>query len=342
MQKYKLWIIIALVIICLISMILWLSPDSRSSQTSSTVHPEPQTMATPNSSLLTTSSQNSWSSASQQDIEINCQMQLDASQRLIVNENTRNCFEFFITQYGEKTIDRIQQDFKAYIEQQYQEPAQSQILNLWTRYIQYRQALGQLAPPSGLNKEDPQYYRSIYQSTQNLRKQFFSNYEIEGLFGTEDTYHEYTLERMMVLADSTLSETEKAKKLKALFDELPQDWQDNLKQLNQLDDLRKLTADIKANGGSQEEIRQMRLNLVGPEATARLEDLDQARSTWKQEVTSYLTERDSIVKSGLSDVAKQQGIAQLRQKYFSSPEQQLRIQTFEQVHDQGGTLPFPD
>ncbi len=116
---------------------------------------------------------------------------LDQSNRLVVNEQTRNCFEYFITQYGEKNIDQIKQDFKAYMQQGYKEPALKQILDLWTRYLDYRVQLGSLKEPS-LKKEDPEYYRKIFTSMKNLRSQFFSDYEIEGLFGAENTYHEYT------------------------------------------------------------------------------------------------------------------------------------------------------
>ena len=176
----------------------------------------------------------------------------------------------------------------------------------------------------------------------NLRKKFFSDYEIEGLFGIEDTYNDYTLARMAVMDDKNLSSTEKAEKLKALFEQLPEDWKDNLKQLSQLEDLRKLTAEIKVKGGSAEELREMRMNLVGAEATQRLESLDTERSHFKSNVTRYLSERDSIVKSNMSDAAKEAAIQQLRAKNFSNPQEQLRLQTFESLHDQGGKLPFAD
>ena len=123
---------------------------------------------------------------------------------------------------------------------------------------------------------------------------------------------------------------------------LPEDWKESLEQINKLDDLRKLTADIKARGGSSEEIRQMRLNLVGPEATQRLETLDTQRSEWKGNVNQYLDERDSIMKSNMSDSAKQQAVQQLRNQHFKSKEDQLRLSTFETVHDQGGKLPFSE
>ncbi|MGE8625223.1 lipase secretion chaperone [Acinetobacter schindleri] len=343
MQKYKIWIIVALVILCLVTLLLWLSPQDEKQTANEPGSAQPALLDT-EANALNISAQNNtfFASASQQDTEINCKMQLDSSNRLIVNEQTRNCFEYFITQYGEKTIEQIQQDFKTYISQNHKEPAMSQILDLWDRYMQYRQSLGEITPPAGLDQEDPAYYRSIYTSTQNLRKRFFSNYEIEGLFGTEDTYHEYTLDRMAVLADKNLSEAEKAQKLKELFQQLPEDWQENLEQLNKLEDLRKLTADIKARGGSTEEIRQMRLNLVGPEATQRLENLDSKRTSWKSSVTSYLNERDSIMQSGLNDSAKQKAVQELRTQHFKKPEERLRVETFEQVHDQGGKLPFAD
>ena len=224
MQKYKIWIIVALVILCLVTLLLWLSPQDEKQTAHEPGSAQPAMLDT-EANALNVSAQNNtfFASASQQDTEINCQMQLDSSNRLIVNEQTRNCFEYFITQYGEKTIEQIQQDFKTYISQNHKEPALSQILDLWDRYMQYRQSLGEITPPAGLNQEDPAYYRSIYTSTQNLRKRFFSNYEIEGLFGTEDTYHEYTLDRMAVLADKNLSEAEKAQKLKELFQQLPED-----------------------------------------------------------------------------------------------------------------------
>ena len=106
-------------------------------------------------------------------------------------------------------IEQIKKDFKAYITQNYKEPSLTQILDLWNRYMDYRERLGSLQAPS-LSQDDPQYYRSIYNSTQNLRKQFFSDYEIEGLFGIENTYHVYTLKRMDVINDKKLSEAEKA------------------------------------------------------------------------------------------------------------------------------------
>lgn len=340
MQKYKLWIIVIVLIIAICTLLFWLAP-SQSSAEKINLKPSPDLQHNSKASVLiqTPVQKDHFISQSQQDTEINCQLRLDSSQHLIVNEQTRNCFEYFITQFGEKNLKQIKKDFQSYIEQSYEEPARSQILDLWNRYIDYREKLGNLTPPN-IDSDHPQYYERIFADIKNLRKQLFSDYEIEGLFGAENIYNEYTLKRMAVMSDKRLSEIQKAQKLKELFNQLPVDWQENLEQLNKLEDLRKLTADIKTRGGSAEEIHQMRTNLVGPEATQRLEKLDSQRIDWKDKVNDYLNKRDSIMQSGLADTAKQQAVDQLRNQYFNKKEEQLRLSTFESVHDQGGKLPF--
>lgn len=340
LSKKMIGIIIGSLLIILLAVIFWLKPNTESTETTSTSEKALQQQTGPlTSTQLAASEAQNFASKSQQDTQINCQIRADASNRLIVNEQTKDCFEYFITQYGEKTIEQIKADFLSYTKISYKEPVLSQLNNLWTRYIDYRSKLGDLPAPTA-DKESAKYYQQILVNTQNLRKKFFSNYEIQGLFGTQDTYDQYTVDRLEIMDNQKLSTAEKAQKLKELFEQLPEDWKENLKQLNQLEDLRKLTAEIKARGGSAEELRQMRTNLVGPEATQRLETLDVQRSDWKGKVNQYLAARDNILKSNLSDSTKQRAVEQLKAQQFANQQEQLRLQTFETVHDQGGKLPF--
>ncbi|MEF9956605.1 MAG: lipase secretion chaperone [Acinetobacter sp.] len=344
MQK-KLTIIVSLLLITtfLLGLWYWLSPKNQSPM-------QPNTLS--NSAFQGAGSQAANNpisqktalipnSTSQMDTQVNCQLSLDGSQGLIVNEQVKNCFEYFITQYGEKNIQQIKADFLSYIQSGYKDPALSQITDLWNRYLDYRENLADLQQPSA-EPDTASYYQGVFDNTQNLRKKYFSDYEIEGLFGPENTYHKYTLDRMRILENKKLSETEKAKKLSALFDKLPVDWKENLQQISTLDNLRKLSHDLKARNATPEEMHQMRMNLVGAEATQRLENLDTQRDVWKNRVTDYLGERDQIQKSGMSDTAKQQAIKSLQAQQFNNPQDMARLQTFETIHDQGGKLPFND
>lgn len=342
-SRKLLWIAIILIIVMVFAFIFWLKPQEQPNddlQTSSEKFAKQEAGQIMPTMLSTTQAQ-SFSSKSQQDTQVNCQIRVDRSNHLIVNEQTKDCFEYFITQYGEKTLDQIKVDFLAYIKASYKEPVLSQLTDLWARYVDYRSKLGDLQPPTA-EKDSPKYYQQIVDNTQNLRKKFFSDYEIQGLFGTQDIYDQYTVDRMQVMGNQNLSASEKAEKLKQLFNQLPEDWKENLQQVSQLDDLRKLTSEIKARGGSAEELHQMRTNLVGAEATQRLEKLDVQRSDWKNKVNQYLAERDTIINSSMSDAAKQSAISQLKSQQFSNQQDYIRLQTFEKVHDEGGKLPFSD
>lgn len=342
-KKNALWLGLSLFIIVILALIFWLKPNDSASNESLTSgkNSTVQGNGQPQTSSASAGADLAFSSKSQQDTQVDCEIRVDSSNSLIVNDQTRNCFEYFITQYGEKTLDQVKSSFLGYIKSTYKEPVLSQLTDLWSRYIDYRSQLGDIQPPN-LSKDDVNYYRAVFASMQNLRKQFFSDYEIEGLFGNENTYNEYTLSRLEIMNNKALSASEKANKLKQLFDALPDDLKESLQQLSQLEDLRKLTSEIKKRGGSAEELHEMRTNLVGPEATQRLENLDVQRNDWKQRVTAYLSSRDSVVKSTMSDKAKTDAIQQLRAQQFSSPQEQLRVETFENEYDQGGKLSFAE
>lgn len=334
-------------------LLLWLKPDSTADDAATAYAPS---TIQPNTTLLsaqqvdhpspqpfkTSTSNVNANSTSQSGIDVNCQLQVTPQGNLIVNRQTKDCYEFFITQYGEKPLTQIKTDFKSYIDQQYQSPTHDQILDLWQRYLDYRQALGGLTQPINVAKDSVDYFRATDQLIQNLRQRYFSPVELTGLFGDENIYTDYTLERLAILDDKKLSESEKAVKLQALLNTLPEDLQNNIKQIQTLDTLHKLTASIKARGGTIQDIRQMRVNLVGAEAASRLEALDSERLNWKTQVTQYLNSRDQLLQSSMSDHAKQQAIAALRQRTFSQSSDALRVQSFETIHDQGGQLPFND
>ena len=341
--KYKILILIFIILTILFLVFTWLKPNSSKGElnSSNAIKLNDETGENSLSEQNLINENIDFVSKSQHDIQINCQIQADQSNRLIVNENTKNCYEFFISQHGEKEISQIKSDFIQFAKNTFKQPLLSQLTDLWARYIQYRENLGHLTAPNQHN-ESAQYYIAIFNQIKSLRKQFFSDYEIEGLFGKEDEYHDYTLARMSVMEDKNLSGKEKAEKLQNLLNDLPEDLQENLRQMSLLQDLTKLTAEIKTKGGSAEDIRQMRLNLVGPEATQRLEHLDTQRSNWKTKVTDYLSERDHIIKSNMNTQDKQLMIQKLRLQHFSSSQEQRRIETYEKVQDQGGKLPFAD
>ena len=77
---------------------------------------------------------------------------------------------------------------------------------------------------------------------------------------------------------------------------------------------------------SQASTEKLRQQLVGAEATIRLEALDQQRLQWQQRLQAYLKERSRIEASeGLSQGDKAAAIARLEEEGFN-PQERLRLQ----------------
>ncbi len=100
MQKYKIWMVLSIVIICVAGLIFWLMPQDKTIK--QPVGPAAASGLLPQQTVLTQAQVKAgipYLSRSQKDTAINCQLRLDSSNRLIINEQTRNCFEYFITKY---------------------------------------------------------------------------------------------------------------------------------------------------------------------------------------------------------------------------------------------------
>ena len=95
-----------------------------------------------------------------------------------------------------------------------------------------------------------------------LRARIFSNEAHVAFFADEETYNQFTLERLAIRQDGKLSAEEKAAAIDRLRASLPEDQQESvLPQLQS--ELQQQTAALQAAGAGPEAIRQMRRQLVG-------------------------------------------------------------------------------
>jgi len=171
MQKKVLWCVLGFFILGLIACVYWLSPDSKNTSAQMS-ESKAQNLASSPHTDHSSLNEDAYHSKSQQDTEVNCQLKIDSSQHLVVNSQTRDCFEYFITQYGENDLEQIKIHFGKFIQGQYLEPARSQIMDLWTRYLKYREQLAQIQAPSA-KQQDKNYFQKIFNSIQDIRKRFF-------------------------------------------------------------------------------------------------------------------------------------------------------------------------
>src|SRR5690606_17005167 len=119
------------------------------------------------------------------------------------------------------------------------------------------------------------------QAGQQLRASLFCREAHEAFSAGEEIYSDFTLERLTIQQDPSLSDREKGLAIEALRENLPEEMQQLLvPQIH--NDLREQTLAPRAAGADEGRIRQLRMGMLGPEATERLEELDRSRAEWRE------------------------------------------------------------
>ncbi len=124
-----------------------------------------------------------------------------------------------------------------------------------------------------------------------------------------------------------------------LLSEQPSELQEQIKLINQYQELTQLTEEWSNRKGTQQELRELRVNAVGLEATNRLEALDQENLQWNNKIDQYINKRNEVLNNNaLSQQEKQQQLNKIKQQNFNAQEL-IRVDTYETMHDQGIALP---
>jgi len=262
---------------------------------------------------------------------------LDANGNLLISEDIRRIFDYFLAAAGEEPLRTSVERLRAYIAAELPANAREQALVLLNQYLDYKRELVLLERdlPQMANLDA---LRQREAAVQALRARIFDSETQQAFFAREEAYNQFTLQRLAILQNSQLDDAGKAAAVDQLRNNLPAEMQDTvLPQLQ--NELRQQTARLQAAGAKPEQIRQLRQQLVGAEATQRLEVLDQQRQTWKKRIAQYSTEKAAIENNpGMSASDKRAAIAQLAAENFDEREQ-LRLEAAEQLATQNKPQP---
>ena len=255
--------------------------------------------------------------------QVDGSFQVDGAGNLLITGDIRRIFDYFLSSYGEESLQDSVKRLRAYIASQLPQPAQEQAQALLNQYIDYKRELVLL------EKDLPQLanldaLRQRETAVQALRARLFTAEAHQAFFGSEEAYNQFTLQRLAIQHDDKLDAAAKGAALDQLRAGLPEDLQESvLPQLQ--NELHTQTEQLRAQGASAEQVRALRQQLVGAEATTRLEALDQQRAGWKQRIASFAAAKAQIEnQKGLSDGDKQSAIQQLANEQFNENER-LRL-----------------
>lgn len=271
------------------------------------------------------------------DTEVDGELAVDEKGHLRITRGVRNVFDYFLSARGEESPDTLLKRMRAYLRHQLPAMAAAEAERILEGYLACQQGLASLPglPPPGNGQVDIAAVRQQMQQVQALRLQFLAPEVIAAFYGDEDANERYTLARLDILQNSGLTPQARAQQLAAAEEQLPAALRESMEVITRVQDLDALTQDWQKRGGSAAELRQIREQLVGADATGRLEALDQERAAWDQRMNAWYSERAALLGNrGLGEQDRQARLDTLRAQRFSADERQ-RVESLEHLHDQG-------
>ncbi|MCW4443097.1 lipase secretion chaperone [Vibrio splendidus] len=262
----------------------------------------------PNSYSDNEQSASSLKVASQQDTEID-------------NASAKDMMEYFVSGNTELTLEDIRDNVAKHHEQ-----SQAAVVDeaLFAKYLEYKLALTSLDVQFDTTPISAEDLRALNQALLDLQTQFFNESEISILFTHDNKMREIALEKLL-LKQEGLEEQEYQQRLESYLSEQPDYVQAS--HQNQV-----LLQQLSSSQGLDEQGKYLkRSELVGEEATQRLEALDQQRADFDGALEIYFVERNGILNdSALSEIEQKETIAQLREAHFQ-PQQLRRVEAIERI-----------
>jgi len=267
---------------------------------------------------------------------------VDEAGNLRISSDIQRIFDFFLSAIEQEDLSVILLRISEYLEYYLDPPALDQALGIMEQYVAFKKALFEFElertesiralteSPSGLTGDS---YIALLEeqlaAQKDLRSLHLDPQVHEAFYADEEIYDDYSLARMKVQADKTLSEIDKQARLAEIDAQAPPELVESRKEAQLTDILKQKTTALKASGADASEIKALRTDMLGPEAAERFEILDQERAQWQQRVDDYLAQKQGILATeGLTEEARLEQINQLRKSRFDEREQ-IRVSVYE-------------
>jgi lipase chaperone LimK len=274
-------------------------------------------------------------------------LQVDEQGNLRISSDIRRVFDYFLSTIEEEELDVILARIDEFLNHSLQEPALSQSKHVLSQYVALKQALydfelsrsaslKEVIDSGELRANKGRYIELLQEqlvAQSDLRSEHLDPDVKEAFYASEEAFDQYSMSRLLVETQDGLSADEKAERLAQIDAQAPKEIVEARKEASITDELKSRVDQIKQSGGSQQEIRSVRVEMFGEEAAERFDELDHERAQWQTRLDSFLSQRKDILSlEGLSLEERQAQVDTLRESQFDSREQ-IRVKVYERKAD---------
>lgn len=253
-------------------------------------------------------------------------IEVDASGRLKNNLALRRWFDYYLSLVGEVPPQALREWLAARIRAEQDAAVAVQVIAALDRYLAYLADVDRVA--ASLKSADA---AQRLQLLKDLRRQHLGADQADGFFADEEAYGDYTLLRRQLARDESLTESQRQAQLDDHLAKLPESVRAPLLEFQGVNQDLELSARITEASADPDTRFSHREQAFGPEAAARLEQLDQEQASWKTRLASYQEQRAHVQEdTGMSAQQREQVLRSVREQLFDANER-LRIEALEQA-----------
>jgi lipase chaperone LimK len=257
---------------------------------------------------------------------------VDSDGRFVPTLDARRLFDYFLTTEGELEPEALRARIVREIEHRLPPAAARDAAALLDRYLAYREALRTRVAADPTGPDDLEGRLAMLVA---LRREVLGEVAATAFFSAEETEARLLLETRRILGDQTLPPEERAAHVEELYTDHDATLPDGVRAARAAGRLAAMLpaaeAEVRARGGGDAEIQALRERLAGPEAAARLADLDQRRAAWDARVDAYRAARARLEHDAtLTPDARAGAVARLLSESFT-PAERLRVAALDRL-----------
>ncbi|RMF19479.1 MAG: hypothetical protein D6758_01885 [Gammaproteobacteria bacterium] len=247
---------------------------------------------------------------------------------LIMGIEVRDFFDYFLSTVGEKPPEEVIDEILRYADNYLPEPAATEARQTLMDYLDYKSAALELmqAPLSAEAQASPEAVQKTltesFEALRRIRRAHMSPEAVEAFFGMEEAWADYTLKRLALQSDKSLTPVQRARREAALAARLPAELRETVEDLErqyvQQAQVRQAISNATSEAALRSELAQ--LNLASEQVEQIARDYRREKS-FEQAYARYRDARENVL-AGVSDMAqKKSRLAQLRANFFTEPDQ---------------------
>ncbi|RQR35709.1 lipase secretion chaperone [Burkholderia sp. Bp9143] len=249
---------------------------------------------------------------------------LDAGGHLTKSRAVRDFFDYCLTAQSDLSATALDALVVREIAAQLDGTvAQPEALDVWHRYRAYLDALAKLPEAGAVDKADLGALQLALDQRASIAHRTLGDWS-QPFFGAEQWRQRYDLARLKIAQDRTLTDAQKAERLAALAQQMPADERAAQQKADRQRAAIDQIAQLQKSGATPDAMRAQLTQTLGPEAAARVAQMQQDDATWQSRYADYAAQRAQIDAAGLSPQDRDAQIAALRQRMFTKPGEAVR------------------